>query len=135
MWAKIINAAIGIYLMAAPSVFGYVGRSAEYNDRIVGPVVAALAVVSLWDCTRHLDRVNLLSAAWLVLAPVVLGLSTGGYPVAAAVGDVVAGVLIFPLALVKGSVSGRNGGGWMLLFRPDPYGVTGTSPESPTRVP
>ena len=77
----------------------------------------------------------MLFAGWLVVAPIVLGLATGGYPVAAAVGDVLAGVVLFPLALVDGPVTGRYGGGWATLLRPDPYGVAGTAPDHPTRVP
>lgn len=112
MWAQVINAIIGIWLMAAPAVFGY-GDSAQINDRIIGPVVATFAVVSWWEATRPVRLWNLPLSFWLLVAPWLLGYDA----TVAIVNDMVAGVLITALALVKGNVENRFGGGWSALWR------------------
>lgn len=115
MWAQIINAALGIWLMAAPAVLGY-GGAAATNDRIVGPVVATFAVVAWWGATRGTARWNTPLGAWLLLAPWVLGYG----PTDAIVNSMVAGGLILGFSFVTGTVDKRYGGGWAALLRDDP---------------
>ena len=72
MWARILTAALGIWLMAAPAVLGY-DRPASADDRIVGPLAAAFAIVAIWEVTRPLSWMNLLLGLWLIVAPWLLG--------------------------------------------------------------
>ena len=65
MWAQVVNAALGIWLMVAPAVLGY-GAPAQANDRIIGPVVATFAIVSWWEATRSVRFWQLPFAAWLL---------------------------------------------------------------------
>ena len=112
MWARIINVAVGIWLMAAPAVLGYGGTVAADHDRIVGPVLASLACIAIWEVTRSLRWLNLLIGGWMLLAPWVLG-----FPSDATVNSSVAGVMVVCLSLVRGRLTHRFGGGWSSLVR------------------
>lgn len=115
MWAQIVNAILGIWLMAAPAVLAY-GAPAQTNDRIVGPVAATFAIVACWEATRGVGRLNLLSGLWLLLAPWILG-----YEATAALANSMAvGALMGALSFVQGSIEHRYGGGWKALFQHEP---------------
>lgn len=114
MWARLINTALGIWLMAAPAVLGY-GGVASTNHRIVGPIVAAFAVIAIWEVTRSLRWINVPLGAWLVVAPLVLG-----YPALdALINGLVVGLLIVAMATVRGNITQQFGGGWSVLWRSD----------------
>lgn len=112
MWAQVVNAALGIWLMAAPAVLGY-GDPAQTNDRILGPVAATFAIIAWWEVTRPVRWVNLAIGIWLIPAPWILGYDA----TAAIVNSVAVGVLLAACATVKGKVEGRYGGGWSVLFK------------------
>lgn len=110
MWAQVVNAGLGLWLMAAPAVLDY-GVPAQTNDRIVGPVIATFAIVAWWEATRAVRLWNLPVGVWLVLAPWVLGYGT--LPTLNSLG---VGVLVMGLACVRGTVEGTFGGGWSALW-------------------
>lgn len=112
MWAHLINAALGVWLMVAPPVLNY-APPAQTNDRILGPVIATFAVVAWWEATRPVGRWNLPLGVWLVLAPWVLGYGS----TAAVLNSTIVGVLVTGLSLVQGSIEGTYGGGWSALWR------------------
>ena len=114
MWAQVVNAALGIWLMAAPAVLAY-GDPAQTNDRILGPVAATFAIVAWWEATRPVRWVNLPIGLWLILAPWILGYAE----TAAVVNSVLVGIVLAACATVQGTVEGRYGGGWSVLFRSD----------------
>ena len=115
MWAQIINAALGIWLMAAPAVLAY-GDPAATTDRIFGPVIATFAVIAWWEATRPTRTWNMPLAAWLLLAPWVLGYDA----VAATVNSLLVGVLVLGLSFVQGTIEERYGGGWSALWHSNP---------------
>lgn len=112
MWARFGNIALGVWLMAAPAVLGYAGR-AGINDRIVGPVTIAFAVVAIWEVVRPLRRVNLLLGLWLLLAPWVLAFGW-----VATLNSTAVGLLMIAFATVAGTRTARIGGGWSALWGP-----------------
>lgn len=114
MWARILTAAIGIWLMAAPAVLGY-GTPAATSDRIVGPVLAAFAITAIWEVTRALRWVGLPLGAWLVLAPFVLGYDA----TAPFVSSIVSGVFVIVLTFVRGRLDERFDGGWRMVWKGD----------------
>lgn len=114
MWAHVINAALGLWLMIAPPVLSY-GVPAQTNDRILGPVIATFAVVAWWEATRAVGHWNLPLGLWLLIAPWALGYET----TIAIANSLVVGALVAGLSLVRGSIEGRYGGGWRALWRPD----------------
>ncbi len=115
MWAQIINAALGIWLMAAPAVLNY-GDPAMTNVRIFGPLIATFAIISWWENTRPVARWNFPLGLWLLLAPWVLGYGA----TAPTVNSLLVGVLVMGLSLVLGTVEGRYGGGWSVLWQGQP---------------
>lgn len=117
MWAHVINAAVGIWLMAAPSVFGYANSTPATNDRFAGPIIATFAIIAWWETTRAVGRWNVAAGLWLLAAPWILGYG----PTAAIVNSMACGAVVAALALVMGDFNpGRYGGGWSALWQDDP---------------
>ncbi len=114
MWAAILNFTLGLWLMASPAVMGYAGV-ARINDRIVGPVIAGIAFVAIWEVTRGLRWLNFLMGAWLVIAPMIL-LS---YPLNAIINSYFVGLAVTTLSFAGGKVTGKMGGGWSALMERD----------------
>lgn len=112
MWPRLLNTALGLWLMAAPAVLGY-GGPAQVNDRIAGPLAVSCAVVAIWGATRALRRGNLAIGGWLLLAPWVLGYGA----TAPTVNSLAVGVLLIAFSLVKGTLEHRFDGGWTMLWR------------------
>jgi hypothetical protein len=111
MWPRLASLALGVWLMAAPAALGY-GDPARTNDRVVGPIVASIACVAVWEVVRALRWVNVVPALWLLTAPWVLG-----YERDAAVNSVAVGLALLALVVVRGPVRQRFGGGWRALLR------------------
>lgn len=118
MWAQVINAILGIWLMAAPGIFNY-STNAANNDNIIGPVIATFAITAFWECTRVTRTYNIPLGAWLLLAPWVLGYEN----TFAIINDMVVGVLVIALSLVKGKIEKTYGGGWSSLWEENPLHV------------
>lgn len=117
MWARIINAILGVWLMAAPAVLGY-GEPARTSDRIAGPIAAAVAVIAIWEVTRPLRWVNLVIGLWLLAAPWVLAY----YDIfAAALNSSAVGLLLILFATSRGKIKERYGGGWSSLWKSDAF--------------
>lgn len=112
MWARLINFAIGIWLMAAPAVL-HSPRGAEINDRIVGPLAASAACIALWEITRPCRRANLVFGAWLAISP--LFVPSSGADV---LNSILCGVALAGFSFVAGRIRKRYGGGWKALWRP-----------------
>jgi len=113
IWAQIINALLGLWLMASPGVFGYSGTG-RINDVIVGPIIATFAIIALWEVTRAVGKTNVALGAWLVIAPWVLGYEEN---VIATMNEFVAGITIFVLAMTRARTKAKLGGGWRSLVK------------------
>ncbi len=111
MWPRLAGAAVGVWLMAAPSVFDYTGAAAT-NQRIIGPLLAALLAVAASEAMRGVRWAVVPLAAWLLVAPFVL--DHGG---AALLVDVTAGIAELALAPLGGATRARFAGGWSSLWR------------------
>jgi NAD(P)-dependent dehydrogenase (short-subunit alcohol dehydrogenase family) len=126
MAAQLVCAALGIWLMVAPGLLGYGGPPAA-SDYIVGPIVAAIGLVSTWEAMRELRWANLPFGVWLLIAPWVLGA-----PDAAILNDLAVGIALLAFAAAGGEVSGRYGGGWSSLWgagRNEPSREERSAPE------
>ena len=113
MWARLINAALGIWLMAAPAVLGY-GAPAETSDRIAGPLIATFAIVAIWEATRPCRWVCFVAGLWLVAAPFLLGYGLGHV---ATPNSIAVGAAVAALATHKGPIEERFDGGWSMLWK------------------
>jgi hypothetical protein len=111
MWARVLNVAVGIWLMAAPAALRYEGTLAADHDRVVGPVLASFACIAMWEVTRPLRWGNAVIGAWLLAAPWVLG-----FPPVATVNSMAAGAVVVGLSLVRGKLTHDFAGGWASLL-------------------
>ena len=112
MWAQIISALLGIWLMAAPTILGIEGTAAD-NHFIVGPLVATLAIIAIFESTRGLRKGNIALGAWLLVSPWLIG----SEPLTAIIADMVTGALIVGFSMVKGELKEKVGGGWQALWQ------------------
>jgi hypothetical protein len=114
MWAQIVNAVLGLWLMVSPSILGLEGSTAD-NDHIIGPIIASFAIISWWEATRVVRLYNIPLGLWLILAPWVLGYENNS----AIINDMAVGLLVIGLALVKGELTSTFGGGWKATWHSD----------------
>lgn len=105
-----MNAGTGLWLMAAPAVLDY-GGAARTNDRMVGPVAAAAAVIAVWEATRGVRWLNVAAGVWLILAPWLLD-----YGLLPLLHSTAAGFVLMTFAVIPGRVEARLGGGWASLL-------------------
>jgi hypothetical protein len=113
MWAQIINAFLGVWLMASPGIFGYHGPG-RTTELIVGPVAATLAIIAIWEVTRVVGKANVALGVWLIIGPVV---ALGYESVVPVINDFVVGVTMIALARTRTRRSGKFGGGWSSLWK------------------
>lgn len=126
MWPRLVNVALGVWLMVAPAVLGYSTTSqlASSSDRIIGPLVLSTAIAAIWPEIRPLRWVNAVLGVLAVLAPIVLG-PIYGWPVAGAMSSIMSGVAILGFAVIRGEVDSRFGGGWRSIWRDDIDTISG----------
>ena len=97
--------------MASPAVLDY-ADPARANDRIIGPIVASMAIVAIWEIARPLRWVNIILGAWLLIAPWLLG-----YLPHPRWNSLAVGALVLASSLVKGPRTRQIGGGWSSLWK------------------
>ena len=103
-WNLIVCAAVGVWLIAAPSVFGLSGHAVP-NSILAGALVATFAVIGFGETSRPVHLVNVLIGLWLVASPLVLWDDTSDlrWPEAAA------GIAVILFSIRRGPVEGRYG--------------------------
>ncbi|WP_447978270.1 SPW repeat protein [Candidatus Nitrospira bockiana] len=110
MAPQLVNAALGVWLMAAPDVLGY-GGPARTIDQVLGPMIASMAIISTSEVMRPLRWANVPVGVWLILSPWLLA-----YPAEARWNSLLVGVLVAAFAAMRGAVRARFGGGWRVLW-------------------
>jgi hypothetical protein len=106
---RLLIAALGAWLMAAPQVLGYDGTAVAVAHHVLGPVAVGSGLLAAWPVLRGLRWLGLLSGV-LVLAAILL-------PGGATYNGLVVGLLIVALSLLPGGeTGGRFGGGWRSLL-------------------
>ena len=110
MWAQVINALVGLWLMAAPAALGFNG-AARINHLIVGPIAATFAIIAVWEVVRTVGKLNVALGIWLVVAPLVLN----HWSMVSTINSLVTGIINIALALTSGKTSDKFAGGWRSL--------------------
>ena len=105
-WNLLASVALGIWLMASPTVFGFNGAAA-HSDHLAGALVVAVAMMALGEVGRPLRFVNMLFGAWFILSPLLMD----GATTASTVSDIIAGAALILLSIRRGPVR-ENYGGW-----------------------
>jgi len=114
MWAQIMVAILGAWLMSSPAVLEHSGAAAT-NAHIAGPAIACFAIIATWGVTRALRWINVALGLWLIAAPLVVGHST-----AASVNSLLVGAAVAGLSVYRGRVGHRYAGGWRALWGAPP---------------
>lgn len=114
MWPQIANVVLGLWLMVSPVILNY-GYPAIQNDRVIGPLAAAVAAIAAWEVTRPLRWVNLLIGVYLLAAPFMLAYDQ----TRAILNSVLIGAAMIVFAQMGGQVTERFGGGWAALLPDD----------------
>ena len=103
-WNLVASAAVGLWLMASPAVFGS-GRPASAVAHLGGALAVVVAIVACGEVVRALRLVNLPVGLAIALAPWAL---SGATPAGLA-NTTVAGLALAALALRRGPVRERYG--------------------------
>jgi len=103
-WNLALSAALGVWLMFAPAVFGTQGRAAD-SDHIVGAVILTVSVIAMAEVVRAGRFINLLLGAWLIAAPWLLS----GASAVAKWNGMMSGAVLMLLSLPRGPVRERYG--------------------------
>jgi len=112
MWARIINALAGLWVMIAPGWLDF-HKTAANNNYITGPLVVTAAIVAMWEVNRGVRYFNVVAGGWLILS----GLLFASGDMTIVIANAVAGICILLCAFVKGKITKDYGGGWGILFR------------------
>ena len=98
------SALLGIWLMAAPGIFGTEGITADSNY-LAGALITTTAVIAMAEVTRAARFLNVLLGAWIVAVPWLLG----GAGSAMAWSNAMAGSAVILLSIPRGVVRERYG--------------------------
>ncbi|MGQ0811911.1 MAG: SPW repeat domain-containing protein [Nitrospiraceae bacterium] len=111
MWAQAFNTALGVWLVVSPALLNYTGPGAT-NHYIVGPIIASIAFVSLWQVLRPIRWMNAPLGAWLLISPWLLNIGGPAMWTSA-----LTGFLVMICASRGEAVTQHFGGGWSVLLR------------------
>lgn len=104
-WNLGLAAAIGLWLMASPAVFGTTGWAADSND-LFGPLITVVAVCAWGEVIRPLRYLNVALGTWIIVAPWLLS----GASMSATANNGVMGLALIVLSLPRGTISQRYAG-------------------------
>lgn len=104
-WGLLLASVIGVWLMFTRLIYGTEGAMAN-SDHLMGSMIITISVLAMAEVARPLRFVNVLFGLWLMAAPWILSGASG----AAAVGSVVAGLLVVVLSVPRGPIRYRYAG-------------------------
>jgi uncharacterized membrane protein len=104
-WTLMLSASIGVWLMAAPAVFGLTGWAANSNH-LAGALVVTWAVIAFGEVARSVRLLNILMGVWILVVPWALDGATG----TSRWTDVVLGASLIALSFPRGRIDGQFGG-------------------------
>jgi uncharacterized membrane protein len=107
----LLSAALGVWLLFSPGIFGVDGVVAN-STYILASLVVTIAVIAMAEVARAVRFVNILLAVALIVAPFVLGAPSG----ASTWNGVVSGILLITLSLRRGKIH-ENYGSWNRYVR------------------
>ncbi len=108
--ARIVSAALGVWMMAAPSVLGY-GPPAATLGQLVGPLIVSCDIVAITESTRPVRHANLVLGLVLAIGAPIAG---GGF--GAVLSGVLVGIAVALLSRVRGVREHQLGGGWSAIW-------------------
>ncbi|MFZ0388851.1 MAG: vitamin K epoxide reductase family protein [Calditrichia bacterium] len=100
----LVAAALGVWTMAVPGIFGSSGMAAHI-EHLAGALIVTTSVIAMGEVVRSLRFFNLLLGAVLVIGPWLLG----GAATAGMISDILVGLLVIGLSLPRGRVREQYG--------------------------
>lgn len=116
MIASLMIAALGILLTIAPDLASYSTAEAALLDRVLGPTLAALATLMIWDILAPLRWICALIGLALLVSPLWLPWATQNNASPIAV-HLIVGSLVMGLSLLRTPRSAKYAGGWSSLWK------------------
>lgn len=104
-WTLLVSAAVGVWLMFAPAVFGTEGAAADSNH-LAGAVVVTVSIIVMAEVIRVGRFFNLALGGWIIAAPWLLQ----GSGSLATWNNMIAGLVLIALSIPRGSVHERYAG-------------------------
>lgn len=108
----LVGAIIGLWLLVSPAAIGFTGF-ARVDARIMGPIILAISILSVWPATRWFARLNGFAGLWLIFGPILL-LS----PQVVLMSNIALGAILLGLALFPGYTAWQIGNGWVGILGP-----------------
>nr|WP_298111392.1 vitamin K epoxide reductase family protein [uncultured Pseudomonas sp.] len=109
-WNLTLLCLIGVWLMCTRLIYGTAGAMAN-SDHLMGALLLTVSVLAMAEVARPLRWLNIPIGLWLLTAPWILA----GSGLGAAIGSMIAGVLIVAASLPKGPIRHRYAG-WSELL-------------------
>jgi hypothetical protein len=103
-WNLVVVAVLGVWLMAAPTIFQAQGPSANINY-VLGTAVWAIAIIALAEVARAIRFVNIVSAIALMVLPWLIG----GGTTMLGLNNLVVGIIIIVLSIPLGKIKNTYG--------------------------
>lgn len=104
-WNLMVSAALGVWLMSAPAVFGVSGGAATTNY-IAGAMAVTWAVVAFGEVARPARFLNVPVGLWLIASAWL----TANLPITMVGTNMLSGVLLIALSWRRGAVEQQYGG-------------------------
>lgn len=103
-WNLLATAALGLWLMASPAIFG-TRDLAAHSDHILGALVVTASLIALAEVGRAVRFANIALALGIIVLPWLLG----GGSLLASINALVVGVLIIALSFSPGKIKNTYG--------------------------
>ena len=110
-WNLTLLCLIGVWLMCTRLIYGTAGAMAN-SDHLMGALLLTVSVLAMAEVARPLRWLNIPIGLWLLAAPWILA----GSGLGAAIGSMIAGLVIVAASLPKGPIRHRYAG-WSELLR------------------
>lgn len=115
MWTAIITTIIGLWVMITPELL-HADANLHNVNYILGPLIITFSITSYWQINRNVRWLNVVTGIILLFWSIIYF----SHPMPFLISNIISGVLVSSLSLVKRKATTRYGGGWRALFQNHP---------------
>lgn len=103
-WTLLASAALGLWLMLSPTVFGTTGSAAD-SSNLIGALIVSFGVIAMGEPARVVRFLNIPLGVWTAGAPWLLA----GSAMIATWNSVLVGILLLGLSIPRGPITDHYG--------------------------